>query len=399
MTITCQGLGASVWYPCKDHQSDEPDNGASLTMIVPDTLVAVGNGRLQWKTDNHDGTATYKWAVVNPINNYDIIPYIGKYVNFSEVYNGEKGKLDLNYWVLDYNLAKAKAYMPTEVHQMLKAFEYWLGPYPFYEDGYKLVDVPHTGMEHQSAVAYGNWYKHGYRLRDLSGTGIGLKWDFIIVHESGHEWFGNSITSKDLADMWVHEGFTNYSETLFVDYMYGKDAGNKYNYGIRKNITNKTPITGQYGVNDEGSGDMYYKGSNMLHAIRHSIDDDELFRSIWRGINKQFYHQTVTALQIEDYISAHAGFNYSKVFEQYLMTTQVPNLQLEYNAGHSGVKYRYTNCVTGFNLPLALKGTDKTIKIYPTQEWKTIGLKDDAEKALFAPDAIIKMYYITVSSS
>jgi aminopeptidase N len=399
MTITCQGLGASVWYPCKDHQSDEPDNGASLTMIVPDTLVAVGNGRLQWKTDNHDGTATYKWAVVNPINNYDIIPYIGKYVNFSEVYNGEKGKLDLNYWVLDYNLAKAKAYMPTEVHQMLKAFEYWLGPYPFYEDGYKLVDVPHTGMEHQSAVAYGNWYKHGYRLRDLSGTGIGLKWDFIIVHESGHEWFGNSITSKDLADMWVHEGFTNYSETLFVDYMYGKDAGNKYNYGIRKNITNKTPITGQYGVNDEGSGDMYYKGSNMLHAIRHSIDNDVLFRSIWRGINKQFYHQTVTALQIEDYISAHAGFNYSKVFEQYLMTIQVPNLQLEYNTGHSEVKYRYTNCITGFNLPLALKGADKTIKIYPTQEWKTIGLKDDAEKALFAPDAIIKMYYITVSSS
>ena len=397
MTITCQGLGASVWYPCKDHQSDEPDNGASLTMIVPDTLVAVGNGRLQFKTDNHDGTVTYKWAVVNPINNYDIIPYIGKYVHFGEVYDGEKGKLDVNYWVLDYNLAKAKAYMPTEVHQMLKAFEYWLGPYPFYEDGYKLVDVPHTGMEHQSAVAYGNWYKHGYRLRDLSGTGIGLKWDFIIVHESGHEWFGNSITSKDLADMWVHEGFTNYSETLFVDYMYGKDAGNQYNYGIRKNITNKTQITGRYGVNDEGSGDMYYKGSNMLHAIRHSIDDDELFRSIWRGLNKQFYHQTVTALQVEDYISAHAGFNFSKVFEQYLTTIQIPNLQLEYNSDHSEVKYRYTNCIPGFNLPLTLKSADKKIKIYPTEEWKTIDLKDDDEKALFASDAIIKMYYITVS--
>ena len=397
MTVTCQGLGASIWYPCKDHQSDEPDHGASLTMTVPDTLVAVGNGRLQSQTNNHDGTATYKWAVVNPINNYDIIPYIGKYVHFSGSYPGEKGKLDLNYWVLDYNLKKAEAYFPKEVSQMLKAFEYWLGPYPFYEDGYKLVDVPHTGMEHQSAVAYGNWYQGGYRKRDGSGTGIGLKWDFIIVHESGHEWFGNNITSKDLADMWVHEGFTNYSETLFVDYLYGKDAGNAYNFGTRKGIRNKEPITPAYGVNAEGSGDMYPKGGNMLHSIRHSIDNDEQFRSIWRGLNKQFYHQTVTALQVENYISAHAGFDYKKVFEQYLLTTQIPNLQLEYNADHSQVKYRWTNCIPGFNLPLTLKDSSNKIKVYPTTEWKTADLKSDKDKALFDADAIIKMYYITVS--
>jgi aminopeptidase N len=396
LTVTCQGLGASVWYPCKDHQSDEPDHGASLAMIVPDTLVAVANGRLQSQVNNHDGTATYTWAVVNPINNYDIIPYIGKYVHFDETYAGEKGPLDLNYWVLDYNLGKARQYMPKEVHNMLKAFEYWMGPYPFYEDGYKLVDVPHTGMEHQSAVAYGNWYKPGYRLRDGSGTGLGLKWDFIIVHESGHEWFGNNITSKDLADMWVHEGFTNYSETLFVDYLFGKEAGNAYNAGIRRGIRNDKPITPAYNVNAQGSGDMYPKASNMLHAIRHSIDDDTLFRSIMRGLSKTFYHQTVTATQVEDYISSRAGFNYAKVYRQYLFTTQVPNLEIKLSEDGSKVSYRWTNCVPGFNLPLVLKQGEQRIKIYPTEEWKSSTLKN-GEAGLFDKEAIVKMYYITVS--
>ncbi len=230
MSVACQGLGASVWYPCKDIQSDEPDNGASLTVIVPDSLVAVGNGRLKSKNISN-GLATYTWEIKNPINNYNIVPYIGKYVNFSEVYKGVKGNLDINYWVLDYNLQKAKEHMKPDVERMLKAFEYWFGPYPFYEDGYKIVDAPHLGMEHQSAIAYGNAYKFGYHGTDLSGTGQGMKWDFIIVHESAHEWFANNITTKDLADMWVHEGFANYSETLFTEYYYGKDAGNEYNIG------------------------------------------------------------------------------------------------------------------------------------------------------------------------
>ncbi len=395
MTVTCQGLGASIWYPCKDHQSDEPDNGASLSMIVPDTLVAVANGRLQAKTSNGDGTTTYKWAVVNPINNYDLIPYIGKYVNFKEVYDGEKGKLDLNYWVLDYNLEKAKAYMPKEVHNMLKALEYWFGPYPFYEDGYKLVDVPHTGMEHQSAVAYGNWYKPGYRGRDVSGTGWGMKWDFIIEHESGHEWFGNNITSNDLADMWIHEGFTNYSETLFADYIFGKQAGDEYNAGSRISIRNDKPIIPAYNVNAEGSGDMYPKTGNMLHAIRHGLDNDTLFRKILRGLNKTFYHQTVSAKQIEDYISKQAGFNYSKVFEQYLTTTQIPKLEIKFSSDKKKVSYRYTNCVRGFNLPLTLKSNEVKIKIVPGEEWTSKDLKDN-EASLFQPDAIMKMYYLTV---
>jgi len=391
LTVTCQGLGASVWYPCKDHQSDEPDNGASLTMIVPDTLVAVGNGRLQSKKINGDGTASYSWQVANPINDYNIIPYIGKYVNFSETYLGEKGKLDVNYWVLDYNLDKAKNYLPKEAVNTLKSFEYWFGPYPFYEDGYKLIDVPHTGMEHQSAVAYGNWYRPGYRGRDGSGTGWGMKWDFIVVHESAHEWFGNNITTKDLADMWVHEGFANYSETLFVDYIFGKTAADEYNAGTRRGIRNDRPIIARYDVNDQGSGDMYPKGGNLLHAIRHSLDNDELFRSILRGLNKEFYHQTVSSKQVENYISKKAGYDYNKVFDQYLRTTQIP--KLEFYVESQKAFYRWTNCVPGFNLPLVLRKDESRIRIIPSAAWKSTVLKS-GQAELFNAAAIIKMYYI-----
>jgi len=393
MTVTCQGAaGASIWYPCKDHQSDEPDKGASLTMRVPDTLMAIGNGRLKKTTRHGDGTTSYRWEVINPINNYNIIPYIGKYVNFKEVYPGEKGKLDLNYWVLDYNEQKAKNYLPKEVHNTMKSFEYWFGPYPFYEDGYQLIDVPHTGMEHQSAVAYGNWYQPGYRKRDGSGTGWGLKWDFIVIHESGHEWFGNNITSKDLADMWVHEGFTNYSETLFIEYIFGEEAGNEYNAGIRRGIRNDRPIIPTaYGVNAQGSGDMYPKGGNLLHAIKHSMNDNEKFRQILRGLNKDFYHQTVTSTQVENYISQKAGFNYGRVFDQYLRNTAIPKFEFELNG--NTVRYRYTNCIPGFNLPIVLKNNTTVLKLLPTDEWKTTELKAN-EASLLTVDAVKRMYYV-----
>ncbi len=396
ISVACQGLGASVWYPCKDHQSDEPDNGASLTITVADSLVAVGNGRLTNKHPNNNGTTAYTWSVVNPINNYLIIPYIGKYVNFGEVYKGERGNLDVNLWVLDYNIQRAKQHSLPDINRMLKAFEYWMGPYPFYEDGYKLVDAPHLGMEHQSATAYGNKYMNGYLGRDLSGTGWGLKWDFIIVHESGHEWFANNITSKDLADMWVHEGFTNYSETLFTDYYYGAEAGNDYNEGIRKRIRNDKPVIAHYGVNEEGSGDMYYKGGNLLHAIRHGMNDDEKFRMILRGLNKTFYHQTVTTKQVENYISQQAGFNYSKVFDQYLRTTQTPTFSFVFNKEKNKISYCYSNCVAGFNLPLVLKDSSGAIiKLYPTDQWKTTPVTQQ-QTALFTKDAIEKLYDIEV---
>ena len=376
VSIACQGLGASVWYPCKDIQRDEPDS-AEMHVTIPDSLVCVGNGRFRGKVVNADKTATYDWAVTNPINNYNIIPYIGKYVNFNEIFKGLKGDLTMDYWVLDYNLEKAKKQF-VDAPRMMKAFEYWFGPYPFYADGYKLVDAPHLGMEHQSATAYGNDYQPGYKGTDLSGSGWGLKWDFIIVHESGHEWFGNNITSEDLADMWIHESFTNYSETLFTEYYYGKEGADAYVIGTRKRIVNDIPIIGPYGVNKEGSGDMYYKGGNMLHTIRQAINNDELFRKILRGLNKIFYHQTVTTKQIEQYISTQSKIDFSKIFDQYLRTTQIP--VLEYKQHGYQLQYRYINCVRGFNLPLKINFKWQPW-IKPTTNWQTLSLYPEGDNS------------------
>ena len=386
MTVACQGLGASVWYPCKDHQSDEPDNGASLSITIDSSLVAVGNGRLKEKKSN-DGTATWTWEVKDPINKYDLIPYIGKYVTWHEDYNGEKGNLDCDYWVLDYDLEKAKKQF-TQVDDMLKCFEYWMGPYPFYEDGYKLVETPHLGMEHQSAVAYGNKFMNGYLGRDLSGSGWGNNWDYIIVHESGHEWFANNITSNDIADMWIHEGITDYSETLFVQCKSGKEAADAYTQGLRRTIRNDKPIIGPYGVNQEGSGDMYNKGNNIMHMVRQVINNDSVFRNILRGLNETFYHKTVDSKDVENYIIKKSGKDLSKLFDQYLRTTQVP--ALEYKFQGDKLSYHWANCISGFNMPVKLANSDQWIN--PGTDWKemplTAAMKDDFK--------IDNNFYITV---
>ncbi len=373
IATSCQGLGASVWWPCKDHQYDEPDS-MHISVTVPDTLMDVSNGRLFSETQNPDHTKTFEWHVKNPINNYGVNINIADYAHITDSVEGEKGNLSLNYYVLKEDLEKAKTQF-AQVKQMVKAFEYWFGPYPFYEDGYKLVEVPYLGMEHQSSVTYGNHFENGYLGRDLSGTGWGLKWDFIIVHESGHEWFGNNITSKDIADMWLHEGFTAYSESLFTEFYYGKKAGAEYVIGTRKNIENNKPIIGHYDVNEEGSNDMYYKGSNMLHTIRQIVNKDSLWRSILRGLNKDFYHQTVTTAQIENYISEKSGKKLSKVFEQYLRTIKIP--VLEYKFEKKRLSYHWTNCIAGFDMPVKVffdKDTSPTW-LYPTTEWQKIKTK------------------------
>lgn len=394
MSVACQGLGASVWYPCKDHQSDEPDSGATMLVTVPDSLVAVANGRLVSKTSFAPGMLTWKWQVKNPINNYNLVPYIGHYVNFTDTVMGEKGKLDMSYWVLDYNVDKAKKQF-TQAKTMIHAFEYWFGPYPFYEDSYKLVDAPHLGMEHQSAVAYGNKYGNGYLGRDLSGTGWGLKWDFIIVHESGHEWFANNITSKDLGDMWIHEGFTNYSETLFTEFVYGKEAGNEYNFGSRKGIKNDIPIIGPYGVNKEGSGDMYPKSGSMIHSIRHAMNNDEKFRSMLRQLNKKFYHKTVTTEDVQKVVSEYYGSSVEKIFDQYLRTTQIPVLEYMISADKTKLSYRYTNCVDGFNLPIFLQSDKGMLLLGPeSNKWNEKELKGDL--ASYKLDSIPKNFYVTL---
>ncbi len=390
MTVACQGLGASVWYPCKDHQSDEPDQGAMIQVKIPDSLVAVANGRLYSKDDQHDGTVLYTWQVKNPINNYDIVPYIGKYVHWADSYSGENGNLSLDYWVLDYNLEKSKKQFGRDVKPMLKAFEFWFGPYPFYEDGYKLVESSHLGMEHQSATAYGNHYMDGYLGMDLSGSGWGKKWDYIIIHESAHEWWGNSITTKDIADMWVHEGFGMYSEVLFTEFQYGKKAGDEYCQGIRRNISNDKPLIGIYGVNQEGSGDMYNKGANMLHTIRQVINDDTLFRKILRGLNKEFYHKTVDSKDVEAYISKQSGKKcMPAIFDQYLRTINIPIL--EYKLNGDQLSYHWANCIAGFEMPVRLEGTNEWLS--PSTEWKNTTVTTDMKDKGLQVD---KNFYITV---
>ena len=366
IATACQGLGASIWWPNKDTQSDEPDN-MTISVTVPAGLKDVSNGRLKKTIPNADGTSTFIWQVKDPINNYDVAVNIGNYIEMKDTFSGEGGRLDLGFWVLDYNEAKAREHFKV-VKPMLKCFEYWFGKYPFYKDSYKLVEAPFLGMEHQSAVAYGNNYLMGYKGADLSGTGWGLKWDFLIVHESGHEWFGNSITSKDLADMWIHESFTNYSEALFTECEYGRKAAGEYVRGLRKNIRNDVPIIAPYGVNAEGSGDMYYKGSNMIHNIRQIMGNDEAFRQMLRGLNKTFYHQTVTTKEIEQYMSEAAGMNLDKVFDQYLRHTTIPTL--EYRFSGQQVQYRWVTDVKDFNMPVKVKLSDSGYKlIYPGTLW------------------------------
>ncbi|MGO4875862.1 M1 family metallopeptidase [Pedobacter psychrotolerans] len=370
VSVACQGLGASVWWPNKDHQSDEVDS-MLISISVPKTLQEISNGRLRNTVNQPDGYKQYNWFVSNPINNYDVTFYIGKYAHWQDNYAGENGNLSIDYWALQVDSAKARPHWDADVKPMLKCFEYWFGPYPWYKDGYKLAQAPHLGMEHQSAVAYGNQFREGYLGRDLSGTGHGLKWDFITIHESGHEWFGNNITSKDIADMWIHEGFTNYSETLFTECTDSKKAGSEYVIGIRDGIKNDIPIIGPYGVNKEGSSDMYPKGANLIHTIRQLINDDEKFRQILRGLNKTFYHKTVTTADIENDIAKQSGLKLDKVFDQYLRHANIPVLAYKINDGV--LSYRWITDVKGFDMPVkvTLKAGEYTL-IKPTNEWKTI---------------------------
>jgi aminopeptidase N len=360
-----QGIGASIWWPNKDHPYDEPDKGVDLSIIAPSDLIAVGNGRLIETKDN-GATKTWHWRVVNPINNYGINVNIGDYVNFSEKFEGEKGELDLDYWVLRQNLSKAKEQF-KQVPMMMEAFEHWFGPYPFYKDSFKLVEVPYLGMEHQSSVTYGNGYQNGYLGRDLSDSGWGLKFDFIIIHEAGHEWFANNITNADVADMWIHEGFTAYSENLYLDYHFGTEASSEYVTGTRSMIQNRTPIIGTYGVRSRGSSDMYYKGANILHTLRQLLEDDDKWRKMLRGLNSEFRHRTVSSKQVEDYLSKEMGKGLSEFWDQYLRTTQIP--KIEYKLDGKQVNFHYTNIIENFDMPVIAIVNGKEEWIFPSATW------------------------------
>lgn len=381
---SCQGIGASIWWPNKDHMYDEVDS-MLISVNVPKGLMNISNGRLK-KIEEFEDTNTYHWYVSNPINNYGVNINIGDYVEFSEVYDGEKGKLDMIYYVLRDNIERAKTQFKDAV-KMMDAFEYWFGPYPFYEDSFKIVEVPYLGMEHQSSITYGNKYMKGYLGRDLSRTGWGLKFDYIIIHEAGHEWFANNITYKDIADMWIHESFTTYSENLFLDYHYGKEASSEYVIGTRAGISNSAPMIGPYGVNQRGS-DIYSKGANVLHTIRQIANSDEKWRMILRGLNKDFYHQTVETKQIENYISDKMGYDLSTFFDQYLRTTNIPVFEYKLNDGL--LEYKWTNVVDGFKMPVEVFVGDEKIRLNPTQETKSIDVKSEKIR-------LDKNYYVNIN--
>ena len=383
-----QGIGSSIWWPLKDHPADEVDS-LDMHVTVPKGLLDISNGRLVEIEVGKD-TDTFHWKVVNPINDYGVNINIGDYAQFGEKYAGEKGTLDMDYFVLRENLEKAKVHF-QDARRMMQAFEHWFGPYPFYEDGFKLVEAPYLGMEHQSSVTYGNGYQNGYRGRDLSGTGWGMKFDFIIIHEAGHEWFANNITYKDVADMWIHESFTNYSESLFLDYHYGKEAGQAYVRGTRMNILNDKPIIGDYGVNQRGSGDMYYKGGNLLNMLRQIVQDDGKWRIILRGLNKEFYHQTVTTQQVESYISTQAGLNLGKVFDQYLRDVRIPIF--EYYFQGEELQYRWTNAVKDFDMPVDVLLNGKAVRLQSKTAWQTLEV-GTVQEVVVDPD-----YYVGVLKS
>ena len=390
VATACQGTGASIWWPTKDQQADEVDS-MLISVSVPPGLKDVSNGRLRKMTQGKDGYTRFDWAVRNPINNYDVALNVGDFQHFADAYPGEKGPLTLDYWVLPENVAKAKTQFAANVKPMLKSMESWFGPYPWYQDGYKLVDAPHLGMEHQSAVAYGNKYQNGYLGRDRSNTGWGAKWDFIIIHESGHEWFGNNITSQDIADMWVHESFTTYSESLFVESQFGKLAGQEYIRGQRRNISNDEPIIGPYGVNKEGSGDMYDKGSALLNTLRTVLDDDAKWRQLLRGLSARFYHQTVSGQQVIDYFNRESGRDFTKIFDQYLRHASIPTLEIRFEDGKTLV--RWVSEVEKFDMPvrMRLKGGEYQF-ITPTARFSPIKELAGATKETLEVDTF--NYYI-----
>lgn len=374
IAVAVQGTGASLWYPVKDSQTDEPDNGASIKVAVPNGLMNVSNGRFLGSQDLKNGYTRWDWEVKNPINNYTITVNIADYVHIQD----KMPDLDLDYYVLRENEAKAREHF-TEVKPMMECFQSKFGRYPFWEDGYKLVETPYLGMEHQSAVAYGNKYKKGYMGFDLSGTGVGMFFDYITIHETGHEWFGNSITSMDIADMWIHEGFTTYSETVFIECIKGYDDAMKYINGQAKNVRNDKPIIGQYGVNNEGSGDMYYKGSLLLNTLRHVIADDEKWWKILYNYSETFKKKIITSDTVIDYFNKASGMDLTPIFRQYLYTNQVPIFIYKVKGDY--LYYSWDNVNEDFNMPIDIEFEGKKTRLNPTLKEKKIKLKKLSKKS------------------
>lgn len=366
--VAVQGTGASLWYPVKDTQTDEPDFGATIKVAVPNGLMNVSNGRFLGSEDLKNGYTRWDWEVKNPINNYNITLNIADYVHIHDNHNG----LDLDYYVLRQNEEKAKIHF-EEVKPMMDCFQSKFGEYPFKDDGYKLVETPYLGMEHQSAVAYGNKFRKGYQGFDLSMTGIGLTFDYITIHESGHEWFGNSITSKDIADMWIHEGFTQYTEIVYIECTLGYEKAMKYANGLKLNVSNDRPIIGNYGVNNEGSGDMYPKGALLLNTLRHVLNDDTKWWKLIYDYSITFRHKIIDTETLIAFFNKESGSNLTPIFNQYLRYKSIPKLEIIQE--NKSLKYRWIADVLDFKMPIELLINDQKKWITPTTKWKVMKIK------------------------
>ncbi len=387
--VACQGDGASLWFPCKDSQSDEPDFGATIKVAVPNGLMNVSNGRLTNSEDLKNGYTRWDWEVKNPINAYDITVNIADYVHFGENYKG----LDLDYYVLRENEAKAKIQF-EQVKPMMDCFQSKFGEFPFKGDGYKLVETPYLGMEHQSAVAYGNKYLNGYLGNDLSGTGVGDLFDFIIIHESGHEWFGNSITSKDIADMWIHEGFTCYTESVFVECEYGLEKSQIYINGLKRNVQNDKPIIGNFGVNNEGSSDMYYKGALMLNTIRSVINDDAKWWSLLLKYSQTYRHKIIDTKTVISFFNKETGMQLNTIFDQYLKFKNIPVLELKIKKNK--LVYNWKTDLANFTMPIDIKVKGQIIRLNPTNSSQTSEFKVKKMKEV---EVLTNSFFIKVAKN
>ena len=383
IAVAVQGTGASLWYPNKDHQSDEPEE-VLIQVAVPHELMNVSNGRFVGKEVLEDGYTRWDWKVESPINNYNVVVNIANYVHFEDRFRD----LDLDYYVLPYHLEKAKKQF-EEVKFMMNCFYEKFGAYPFEEDGFKLVETPYLGMEHQSAVAYGNDYKMGYLGKDLSGTGIGLKWDFIIIHETGHEWFGNSITAADIADMWIHEGFTSYSEAVYIECRWGKEEALEYLQGTRRGIGNQKPVIGHYGVNSEGSGDMYAKGANLLNTIRSIYDNDELWWKTLKNYTETYRHNIITTQETEAFFNKAIAYDLQPVFDQYLRNKSIPELQFRKKGKKT--EFRWKADVENFDMPVDVILKGKEVRLHPSDQWQKLEVKVSSPEEI---EVMEKEFYI-----
>jgi aminopeptidase N len=386
---SCEGQGASIWWPNKDQWKDKVDS-MDISVAVPNDLVDVSNGKFMGKKDLGDGYTQWNWHVSYPINNYCVSLNIGKYVQWSDNYKD----VPMDFFALPEDLDKAKKTF-AQAKGMLEAYEKFFGEYPFKKDGYKLIQVPYSGMEHQSAVTYGNGFKNGYLGRDWTGVGISPRFDFIIIHESGHEYFGNSVSAADRSDMWIHEGWTTYLEALYVEYHWGKADAIRYVNGYQKKVANKAPIVVKRGVNASPSQDQYFKGALFLNTLRHVVDDDKQWFKLLYDFYQHFKYQAIMTEDVVEYFNKHTGKNLTPIFDQYLRHAAIPVLELKFDNDKGEVAYRWKADEKAFAMPVRVGTPDNWQLITPTTTWQTMKTALKRENFRVATE----QYYIGVSKS